>query len=701
LFCIALAATARPAAGAFFTSSPGPLSKAHAALDRRDQCSQCHGDEHRIDDDRCLRCHRPIAERRAAHRGVHGAAANVSLACRLCHAEHKGRGRELFGWQAVEPFDHGQLANFRLDGKHAEVRCLACHKQTTRSGSPTYLTAPSTCGGCHQSRHGALTDALAHCDRCHSTRDWKPLETLTFNHERDARFSLAGKHQTVACASCHKSKEARAPFVFRNPAWTTSCAACHANVHGASSLFGRMNCQSCHSAKAAFKETHFDHKATRFALVGAHRTVACAGCHKSDTPSAPKASCAGCHGDIHRGRFDKLGGDGCAVCHAPTSFKKIQFDHARNTRFVLTGAHQRARCGACHRGKPPTEFENFSSLVSAEAPGAVRVACMGCHRHENAHKKQFPNSRCLECHQSAGMVQSRADAGKVGHGPTTRFPLVDRHAGLTCTRCHPSGAFGATSMECGSCHEDRLHHGSLGPTCTRCHAGARDWAPTRFSHEQTRFPLRGKHRDAACAGCHPARDFAARPAGFAPACQSCHADTRHRGEFGADCARCHAVEGWPALHTGHDLPSLRFGGAHDRLPCARCHAGGRPLGGTGELCLTCHRADDIHHNALGPECGTCHTQRTFSDVRFDHARIGCELKGAHRFLPCVDCHKGGNFVALATECVACHRADAVRGARAPGAPPDHASQSTCLNCHNPHFWGPAARSGGSKESMCR
>jgi hypothetical protein len=697
---LALVGLARPAAAGFFTSSPGPLSKAHAALDQRDKCTQCHADEHLIDDERCLRCHRPIAERRAAHRGVHGATANVGLACKLCHAEHKGRARELFGWKSIDPFDHGQLANFRLDGKHAEVRCLTCHKQTTRSGSTTYLAAPTTCGGCHQSqsRHGALSEALAHCDRCHSTREWRPLETLKFDHEREARFTLAGKHESVGCAGCHKGKDAGSPFVFRNPAWG-SCAACHENVHGATSLFGRISCQSCHSAKVPFKEIHFDHKATHFPLAGAHRAVACAGCHRRQAPAAPKTTCAGCHADVHRGRFDKLGSD-CGTCHTVASFKKIQFDHGRETHFTLVGAHQRARCGDCHRGKPPAEFENFSSLVSADSQGGVRVACMGCHKHENVHNKQFPNSRCLECHKSAGVVENRAEAITVGHGPTTRFPLVDRHAGLACSRCHRTGSFAGTSMECGSCHEDRLHHGSLGATCTRCHAGARSWEPSRFSHDQTRFPLLGKHRLAACAACHPARDFAAKPGTRTLACGECHADTHHKGEYGADCARCHAADGWLALHTGHDVPSLRFGGAHDRVACARCHAGGRTLAGTGELCIHCHRADDIHHNAL-PECATCHTQRSFSDIRFDHARIGCELKGAHRFLPCIDCHKGGNFVALATECVACHRADAVRGARAPGAPADHATQPTCGNCHNPHFWGPAARSGGTKESMCR
>jgi hypothetical protein len=121
------------------------------------------------------------------------------------------------------------------------------------------------------------------------------------------------------------------------------------------------------------------------------------------------------------------------------------------------------------------------------------------------------------------------------------------------------------------------------------------------------------------------------------------------------------------------------------------------------LCITCHRNDDIHHNALGPTCGDCHTQLTWAGAHFEHTRVGCELTGVHRMLPCVDCHIGGNFTALAPNCAACHQKDKARGTAFPGAPP-HDGFNTCANCHNPIFFGPGPTTKpvpGFRESVCR
>jgi hypothetical protein len=83
-------------------------------------------------------------------------------------------------------------------------------------------------------------------------------------------------------------------------------------------------------------------------------------------------------------------------------------------------------------------------------------------------------------------------------------------------------------------------------------------------------------------------------------------------------------------------------------------------------------------------------------------------------LPCVDCHVGGNFTALATNCAACHRKDAIRGAPAyeaspmggngmPGSGATHKIFATCSNCHNPIFFGPTMKALpiGARESVCR
>ena len=47
-----------------------------------------------------------------------------------------------------------------------------------------------------------------------------------------------------------------------------------------------------------------------------------------------------------------------------------------------------------------------------------------------------------------------------------------------------------------------------------------------------------------------------------------------------------------------------------------------------------------------PWAGSAATATTvwaFAPARFDHISVGCDLQGLHRTLPCVDCHKSGQF----------------------------------------------------------
>lgn len=245
-----------------------------------------------------------------------------------------------------------------------------------------------------------------------------------------------------------------------------------------------------------------------------------------------------------------------------------------------------------------------------------------------------------------------------------------------------------------------VHAGTLGSDCTRCHttSGTYKGARENFDHtKNTRYPLIGMHQTAAeqqrCAACHKALMQRGGPLIFqvsSLACGSseCHErDDAHRGRRGMDCGGCHdtlvpAFQDARGVQRGHDLTPQPLGGAHDRLPCKSCHTVGRKLQGMGGACVSCHQRDDIHHNALGPACERCHTQRSFAGARFQHDSVGCTLRGAHRVLPCIDCHKGGNYDGLSPLCVSCHRDDAVRAAGAGIAPELHLYQTACTTCHN-------------------
>ena len=69
-------------------ASPGPLSKAHAALDGAGKCQSCHGADRKVAPDRCLSCHQPIADRIRLKKGVHRA---VTGACADCHVGARWR----------------------------------------------------------------------------------------------------------------------------------------------------------------------------------------------------------------------------------------------------------------------------------------------------------------------------------------------------------------------------------------------------------------------------------------------------------------------------------------------------------------------------------------------------------------------------------------------------------------------------------
>jgi hypothetical protein len=95
--------------------SPGPLARAHAALEGVAKCTQCHQAGRQVSAPRCLACHGPIAQRIAARTGVHRAVGND---CASCHTEHAGVTADLRHFD-TRTFNHQTETRFPLDGQHA------------------------------------------------------------------------------------------------------------------------------------------------------------------------------------------------------------------------------------------------------------------------------------------------------------------------------------------------------------------------------------------------------------------------------------------------------------------------------------------------------------------------------------------------------------------------------------------------------
>src|SRR6185503_13588792 len=79
-------------------TSPGPLAAKHGAV----ACIDCHANDTSpvVVADKCLACHRPLAQRIAAGKGFHASAVVRGKKCETCHLDHRGTGADIMGWKS-------------------------------------------------------------------------------------------------------------------------------------------------------------------------------------------------------------------------------------------------------------------------------------------------------------------------------------------------------------------------------------------------------------------------------------------------------------------------------------------------------------------------------------------------------------------------------------------------------------------------
>jgi hypothetical protein len=676
------------------------LEGAHA---NKARCDDCHARKNhegvRIyleEPASCAACHKKDSP--------HGPARAEADHCERCHGVE--------AWKPVKTkmaFNHNdpQQARYPLIGFHVDVKCEKCHPIAEKNGkkAPTWRVTKdfSDCKACHiqdepQSHKGMLFE-VKRCELCHSEK--KKWKEYAFDHNRRTKFILDGKHNEISCYDCHKAGQKKKP--------DKACEICHAkdNKHKERFVKEFPSCGTCHDAVRWKPNDIFDHDhLTKFKLTGKHAEASCRACHRgnpkdpSDFERFPVAivtskpmQCMACHKhkDVHEHKFTN---QQCLNCHkmpgTRTSKETAENKfHGPKSTFPLDGGHTGVPCIKCHP-KPTPTADNIWKVSNQCGPA--------CHP-DKLHKGTLGND-CLRCHEG-GFWKATA----FNHDEDTKWPLVGFHRKVICNDCHPKRQYKPTASNCFNCHEkDDAHNGHLGNGCEKCHEPT---GKSLFDHNNlamSRYPLEGKHLKVACGDCHPNENFKPVPID----CYGCHKkDDVHKGSYGTGCERCHTVKSWKTTKPIHDVGAFRLAGAHDHLLCDRCHGPDlRPLAGTGDLCVTCHRQDDIHHNALGPRCGECHTQWTFAPSTFVHATVGCDLRGVHRVVPCDSCHRGGNFMALTPNCIGCHRKDALVNVRKFGPADPHAGYTTCTSCHNPNFWLPKTGSPGpmygiSAESVCR
>ncbi len=657
-------------------------------------------------------------------------------------------------------FNH-DWTGWPLEGKHQATGCDDCHKRKNRQGIRVYLGESKTCGSCHKDPHNFSDGPMKNCERCHTQDAWRPQKKpLGFDHNdtKDAKFALRGSHADVACAKCHPKSEFN---LKKDVSDCKGCHADESPHKGMLfDQRGCDQCHADDADWKKYDFDH--NRRTKFRLDGAHAGKDCYGCHKKNSITKPNRACESCHAkdDQHKGRFDKMGD--CGGCHGTRDFKSDQsrFDHGKRTSFVLQAKHAVIPCRKCHRGRSPDDFERFDPGLRKDCMGCHQhekvhdkqfksSECLNCHLKPGERKftneaaktfhgpdSEFPltdshaNLKCEQCHKEADRFDDQTpncgenchkdrlhkgslgpectrcheggvwDPTKFDHDKDSDYKLIGLHKKADCFACHPKRQFKPTPTACVSCHaEDDAHAGSLGKRCETCHSetGANVFVdkPLASHNKLSAFKLEGAHTTTECSECHATLKF--KPT--KQTCFGCHPEPDvHRGRFGTRCEGCHDAVAFNRIKPIHDVGNFSLTGSHDQLPCARCHKDKRPLAGTGNLCITCHRSDDIHANSLGPKCGECHTQWGFAPARFDHSSVGCNLRGVHRTLPCMDCHKAGNFMGLSPACGSCHLNDA-RAVKLGGARIDHTGLTECAGCHNTSFFAPSRPSG--RESVCR
>lgn len=474
---------------------------------------------------KCESCHKPKAKFREASRLCNdchrkddqekGHKGKLGTKCENCHNDKS--------WKEAK-FDHEKTQFSLLGGKHAEVKCKECH------ADKTYQQTPLTCNGCHRKddqEKGHKGRYGSKCESCHNDKGWKEL---IFNHDRDTRYALKGKHQQAKCNTCHLPEKGA---LYQQQKLPTKCVACHKKDEQEKGHRGGLGekCESCHNERG-WKNSSFDHDNSHFVLRDKHKDAKCDTCHKGGV-SGPNArlkldkECVACHRKEdddkgHKGRY----GAKCETCHTAKEWKSSTFNHDRETKYALKGKHAETKCDACHT---PEKGPVYNKIKLASQ-------CIACHRKDDKHKGQLGN-KCESCHNEKRWQDAPYDHNK------SRFPLTGSHARAECKKCHQTPAFHDAPSACNACHEkDDMHKGRFGTKCEACHYTG-TWKSWDFDHGTTRFVLDGGHAKVACYDCH--KEPAGSQKKTSRACVSCHLkDDVHDGGFSGQCERCHVTSNW-------------------------------------------------------------------------------------------------------------------------------------------------------------
>ncbi len=444
-------------------------------------------------------------------------------------------------------------------------------------------------------------------------------------------------------------------------------------------LEGMKNCTNCHV---------LGEKETTSKCLECHKEIQQLinkkeGYHASSEVAGKK--CAECHGE-HFGRDFQI-----------TRFDEDKFDH-NLTGYKLEEKHSEIKCVDCH--KPELIDKNISQKKGETFLG-LGTECLSC--HNDFHQKTLA-ANCTSCHNQTAF----RPATGFEHSQT-KFKLIGKHKEQECVACHKTTQkngqkfqefAGIEFANCTNCHKD-VHENKFGNDCRKCH---NEFSFTQvknlngFNHNQTDYPLLGKHQSVNCKACHKTSVTKAVKHNL---CSDCHTDY-HKSQFvkngmSPDCNECHTVNGFTSSNftiEKHKQTKFPLEGAHLATPCFICHKPGKDwnFANMGNRCIDCH--DNIHKAVISekylPEndCKYCHSSSVWSEIRFDHNQTEFKLEGKHQGINCRICHfseKDGitaqQFTNLSTSCDQCHQDVHFKQFEVN-------KRTECERCHTSNSWKP-------------
>ena len=517
------------------------------------------------------------------------------------------------------------------------------------------------------------------------------FDTPNRSFHNSTAFRLDGKHQAVACESCHLNGQYKGT--------PSTCYDCHWIRRKDDRFQTRLGaqCEQCHRP-TSWTAVQWNHAAqSGVPLNQDHQQIACESCHRGAVFTSVSVTCVNCHQkDYSATTAPNHAAAGfptsCDSCHRPSESTWRNtgtggFSHA--AVFPLVGTHATQACVACHKNN-----------VYKGTPSD----CVGCHLADY-NRTQTPNHAAAGFPLSCDACHRATDAAFKGSGAATSFnhnsifALVGTHGSQACVACHKNNVYKGTPRDCVGCHLAQYNAtrnpshtaAGFGTTCETCHRPTdAQWPGATFNHGSV-FALVGKHATTACATCHKNNVYKGTPRD----CFGCHQTEYNATKnpphasagFGTTCDSCHRPTDaqWPGASFNHSTV-FALVGKHATTACATCHKN-NVYKGTPRDCFGCHQTEynatknPPHASAgFGTTCDSCHrpTDAQWTGATFNHSTVFA-LVGTHATLACASCHINNVYKGTARTCVGCHLAKYNATTN-----PKHSTAgfgTTCETCH--------------------